>query len=105
MTYSSSVDLSNCCKSVKARNNNIIVRSTLYVINRLCVAGYLKPTLFCNKVKDKKLLCRSWSSTRSYYKELMKDKTDSKAFNVIVKALYSSVTRMAHYIYVMNGSD
>ena len=38
-------------------------------------------------------------------KELMKDKADSKAFNVIVKALYGGVTKMAHYIYVMNDSD
>ena len=35
----------------------------------------------------------------------MKDKTDSKAFNVIVKGLYGGVTRMAHYKYVMNDSD
>ena len=33
------------------------------------------------------------------------DKADFDAFNVIVKALYGSVTRMVHYIYVMYGSD
>lgn len=31
----------------------------------------------------------------------MEDRTDYKAFNVIVRTLYGGVTRMAHYIYVM----
>ena len=65
----------------------------------------MKPALFCNKYKDKELLRRAWSSARSYDKELMKDITDSNAFIVIVKTLYGGVTRMAHYIYVMNGLD
>ena len=62
------VDLFDCCKILEDRYSNIIVRLTLYVINRLCVVGYLKPSLFFNECKDKKLLCKDWSSTCSYCK-------------------------------------